>query len=236
MLIYYPYKNINLIGKNVSSINNSVVTNQNTDLVLLIDNSRTQTYDLDTVKELAKSVCSNIINKNFDALISIISFAKNSIVLNYLTNDLSSILNHINSITIQDYPNFTTNILDGLKLANNIFNNVEPFNNDCGNTNLCSNLSTEIFNLTNISTITNCPRSDSSKQIIIFSDGQETENVGTAIPYAQTLKEKGIQITSMDVGEVSEGNDLMETICSDGSYFNLQNYLIHSDGNVHNYI
>jgi hypothetical protein len=236
MLIYYPYKNINLIGKNIPSINNSTVINKNIDLVLLIDNSRTQTFDLDVVKELAKSICTNIINKNTDSLISVVSFAKNGIILNYLTNDLGSILKHINDIKIQEYPNFTTNILDGLTLANNIFNNVEPFNNDCGNANLCSNLSTEIFNLTNISTITNCPRSDSSKQIIIFSDGQETENVGSAVPYAQTLKEKGIQITSMDVGEISGDNNLMEIICSDGSYFNLQNYLIHSDGNIHNYI
>jgi len=237
MLVYYPYKNINLTTNNKSLANGTSVNNELTDLVLLIDNSRTQTLDLDIVKELAKTICTNIINKNSDTLISIISFAKNGIILNYLTKDLSSIINHIDSITIPDYPDFTTNILDALTLANNIFYNKTPNNNECGTTiNLCSDLSTKILNLTNISTITNCPRSDSLKQILIFSDGEETENIGKASPYAQILKAKGIQISSMDIGDISRKNKLMETICSEGSYFNLQDYLIHSDGNIHNYI
>ena len=225
LITNYAYKNISV---NCPSGNAQMV-----DLVIVIDNSRTTTFALDTIKTMAKSYCQYALNTNSDILISVISFAENGLILNYLTNNESAIVNHINNIYAQTaYPNWLTNIYEGLTLANNVLNVNEPFGNNCNindTSNLCKDLNSQILNFSNIPTITNCPRLDASKKIIIFSDGQETLNFGKAVPYAESLKNNGIQIISMDIGAFSDQNSVMESIASEGYYYNVQNYLLYGD-------
>lgn len=227
-----PYLISNYAYKNISA-NCPSGSSPKIDLVVLIDNSRTETYALETIKTMAMSFCEYALQTNSDILISVISFAENSLLLNYLTNNESSVLSNINDIYPKTtFPEWKTNIYDALVLANNVLNINNPFGNDCDITNtstLCKGLKDRILNFSNIPTITNCPRPDATKKIIIFSDGQETTNEGMAVPYAQTLKNNNVEIISMDVGYWSDKNDTLELMSSKGQYFNVQNYLLYGD-------
>jgi hypothetical protein len=230
LLIKYPYKNISI----TCGDNGNVV-----DLVIIIDNSRTQTFDLSLVKSIAKRFVEVTSRSNVDILISVISFAENGLILNYLTTDLSSLLSSIESIKVPElYPYWLTNITDGLILANNVLNSNRPIGNDCNPSDLshlCKNLNTQIINQSNIATITNCPRPDAQKQILIFSDGQETVDIGTAGPYAQILKSNGIKIMGVDIGFYALTDNLMEQMTTDNQYYNLQKYLLYSDLNINTF-
>lgn len=235
LVVNYPYKNI------TANCCNTTLSSTQVDLVILIDNSKTQTLDISIVKDLVKNLCSTILTTNTTSLISIISFASDALVLNYLTTDNDSIVEYIDNISIPtDYEKYQTNIYDALVLANNVLTKNFPINNDCYSNNildLCQNVQYSIINKSKISTNSNCPRRNASKKVIIFSDGQETVNVGKAIPYANTLKNNGIEIVSMDIGMVSGDNDLMEIISSnDNDYYNLQKYLNNTDANTHTLI
>jgi hypothetical protein len=206
------------------------------DLVVLIDNSRTETYALDTSKTMAASFCEYALNTNSDILISVISFAEKGLLLNYLTNNKNSVLSHISGIQpTTSSPEWLTDIYGALILANNVLSVNKPLNNNCDitdTTSLCKGLADRILNFSNIPTITNCPRSNAAKKIIIFSDGQETVNIGKAIPIAEKIKASGVEIISMDLGYYSDQNDLMETIANDGYYYNVQNYILYGDVNL----
>jgi hypothetical protein len=228
LLTSYAYKNI--------SVNCPSGYAPEIDLVILIDNSRTETFALETSKTMAASFCEYALNTNSDILISIVSFSEKGLLLNYLTNNKNSVLSHINEIRPTfTSPEWLTNIYDALILANNVLSVNEPFGNNCNindKSNLCRDLRNQILNFSSIPTVSNCPRGFASKKILIFSDGQETINVDMAIPYAKTLKDKNIQIISMDLGYYSDQNELMETIATDGYYYNVQNYILYGDINL----
>lgn len=232
---YYPYRNISVSAPSLSS---NIV-----DLVILIDNSRTQSLNLNFVKSLAIEFCQKAIYKNPDILISVISFARNRNLLNYLTNDINSITNYINDIPnlmdVSNYLEFQTDISDAFALAYNILYVTEPYNNLCDINNkagLCNDLNTQLINASFLPNISNCPRSNATKRILIFSDGQENINVGETLPYVQNLKSKGVSIMSMNIGDFSASNNLMQNLASDGFYFNLQDYLKNNDGDLNNFI
>jgi hypothetical protein len=224
----YAYKNITA---NCPSGNAPTV-----DLVVLIDNSRTEMLALDTMKTIASDFCQTALESNPDILISVIAFAEKNLLLNYLTDNQSAVLESINKIIPQSkYPDWRTNIYDALILANNVLNVSQPFGNDCDindTSKLCRGLRDRLLNFSGVPTRTNCPRSNSTKKILILSDGDETLNEGLAAPYAQTLKRKGIQIISMDVGYYSDKNSVMELMSSPGYYFNVQNYLLYGDSDL----
>lgn len=232
LFVKYPYENISLTCG--SDYNNLI------DLVILIDNSRTQYFDIEIVKSMAKKICELSLNNNPKSQISIISFSEHGLILNYLTSDLSNLLTSIESIQIpKKYPDWLTNITEGLILANNVLYTTQPFDNDCnyGDTkNLCKNLNSQVINKSRIGSVSNCPLPNSTKKILIFSDGQETVNVGTAETYAQIIKQNGAIITSIDIGYYSLKNKLMENVASDDLYFNLQEYLLYSDINIQRFI
>jgi hypothetical protein len=229
LLVNYGYKNISLTcGSDFSD---------KVDLIILIDNSRTQKFNVDLVKELASFLCEFAVDSNHDILISIIAFNENGLLLNYLTNDLASLLKSINTIrTPKKYPEWLTDITKGLILANNVLFVNQPFGNNCDVTDisrLCDGLNDQIINNSNISNITNCPRRDAEKKIIIFSDGQETLDMDTAVPYSKILKENGVSILAVDVGYYAlTDNKVMEEMASDNMYYNLQEYLLYSDINL----
>jgi len=228
LLTNYGYKNITLTcGSGFSD---------KVDLVILIDNSRTQKFNVDLVKELASFVCEFAVDSNPDILISIVSFNEKGLTLNYLTHDLASLLKSINSIrTPKDYPEWLTDITKGLTLANNVLFVNQPFGNNCNINDvsaLCNGLNDQILNISDLANITNCPRRDAEKKILIFSDGQETLNEDTAIPYSKILKRNGVSIMTMDIGYYAlNENRVMEEMASDNMYYNLQEYLLYSDVN-----
>ena len=232
LLLNYPYKNITLT--------NSLSSPNVVDLVVLIDSSRSETIDLGKVKQVVLNLCSATLSQDINTKISIVSFAEEANVLTYLTSDIGSITNAINSISVPlNYPDFTTNIYQALLLAQNILTTTYPEGNNCdinNSTALCSNLEFNLLNAAQIATQTNCPRPISSKSILIFSDGLENDDAGIAVPYAELLKNIGFKIISMDVGVHAEENNNMELLASNGQYFNLQRYLGNSDGNLNNFV
>jgi hypothetical protein len=228
LLVNYGYKNIPLTcGPNFSDY---------VDLVIVIDNSRTQSYDIDIVKSIAKNICETTFKTNNNVLISIISFSQHGLVLNYLTNDIASLIGSIDSIkTPKTYPEWLTNIIDGLILANNVLFTNQPVGNNCNYGDisyLCSGLNQKVINQSNIATITNCPRRDARKKILIFSDGQETLNKGTSVPYAELLKQNGVDIIAVDIGYYALTDRILEQMASDNMYYNLEEYLLYSDANL----
>jgi hypothetical protein len=225
LLADYPYKNISVTcGPNFTGV---------VDLVIVIDNSRTQYFDIEIVKGIAIDFCKIALSSNVDIKISIVSFNQNGLILNYMTNNLASCISHIESIKIPPfYPEWLTNIVDGLLLANNVLFISQPDGNNCqfGDiTHLCSGLQQQIINQSDISSITNCPRTDASKHILIFSDGQETVNEGLAGPYAEQLKANGVNIMAIDIGYYALTDNLMQKMASEDQYFNLEKYLLYSD-------
>lgn len=233
LFVNYKYKTINV---RCNPDNQDLV-----DLVILVDSSRTQYYSLEDVKGLVKKCCEVILNsENKKVQISLISFNSKGILMNYLTNDLDSLLSEINDIQIPpDYPDWFTNIADGLILSNRVLNTTNPQNNLCNfgdTTNLCRDLVNQIVNTSKLPKITNCPRANAAKRILIFSDGQETLNMGLADVYANLLKRNNIQIFSVDLGYFGLLNNVMENIASPNSYYNLQKYLFDTDFNVDKFI
>lgn len=232
LLINYPFKNINVnCGPNFTNI---------VDLVLVIDNSRTQSFNIEIVKNLAIKFCEIALSSNVDIKISIVSFNEKGIILNYMTDNLASCISHIAEIQIPDaHPKWLTNMLDGLTLANNVLYVTQPAGNTCAFgdiSQLCTGLTQQVINQSHISTITNCPRSNASKQVLIFSDGQETLNNGLAVPFALEMKKSGVNITSIDIGYYANTYTTMEEIASEGNYFNLQEYLLYSDVDLDTFV
>lgn len=228
-LINYVYKNLDIKCRN----NN----NNQVDLVVIIDNSRSQQLDIDKTKQLIKELTSSISNKNVDAKIGLISFNTTATVLSYLTKDVYYVLDQINHVNAnEDYPNFQTDISGALAAAYTLLNTNIPADNLCNINNLaCKDMTKTINELANLPSYDNCPRVNALKKILIFSDGQETVNTG-AITTSNIIKNAGVEINCMDVGYYATYNQLMETISSPNCYFNLKNYLLDSDGDYNNFI
>jgi hypothetical protein len=225
LLTNYPYKNINVTcGPNFTGV---------VDLVIVIDNSRTQYFDIEIVKGIATKFCEIALASNVDIKISIVSFSQQGLILNYMTSNVASCISSIASIeTPVAYPEWLTNIVDGLTLANNVLFVNQPYGNNCAYgdiSKLCAGLTQQVINQTEISSVTNCPRSNASKHILLFSDGQETVNQGLAGPYAEQIKANGVNIMAVDIGYYALTDKLMKQMSSDGQYFNLEQYLLYSD-------
>lgn len=226
LYVKYAYKSLNVTcGMNFSGV---------TDLVILIDNSRTQKFDIDLVKSMVTNICKVATESAPDVLVSIISFNEEGLVLNYLTNDYGAMLKSINQIkTPATFPEWLTNIADGLRLANNVLYVNQPQDNECfsnGINDLCKGLQSQIVNYGGIPTITNCPRLSANKTIVMFSDGQETVNSGVAVPYAQLMKQnKNLTIYGVDIGYYALTDNVVENISSPNCYYNLEKYLNYSD-------
>jgi len=232
LLSNYVYKNINVnCGSNFTEL---------VDVVILIDNSRTETYVLDMTKKLASDFVRIAFANNVDLQISIISFSEHGHILNYFTKNVASCLSHIESIQIPSQsPDWLTNIVEALTFANNILYINQPAGNNCYSgdiSHLCANLNQQVINQSDISSIRNCPRPDAKKHILLFSDGQETVNIDLAGPYAEILKKEGVIITAIDIGYYALTDKLMKQMATKGQYFNLEEYLLFTDINLDTFI
>jgi hypothetical protein len=225
LIVNRPYNNL--------SVDCPVNTTNLVDLVVILDNSPSQQESLAKIKDIAKEFCTTTLNKGVDVLISVLSFTDYGVVVNYLTNDSLAISTYIDEIKIS---NSNKDIKDVLNLAYSVLFESEPENINCNYANLCGNLNGEIVNRIQNALTLNCPREDALKNILIFSDGLELFNVDEAIPYAQTLKDVGVQIMSMDIGVYSKQNLVMEKLATPNFYYNLEDYLIQNDGDTHNLI
>jgi hypothetical protein len=237
-----PYLISNYAYKNITVTCGDSNVGEALDLVIIIDKSKSEYFDLATIKDVAKSFCSAMINQNKNALISIISFANDGDnLLTYLTNSEGYLISHIDSIKVPNsHPTHKTNLYPALALGYEILNTNQPDGNNCNYDDisaLCSNLNAQILNRSNIPTLTNCPRPFAKKKFLILSDGEDNiSNINFITDYVNEIKDSGIEIISMDVGAKSGTNTLMETIATDGLYYNLNNYLLNSDGNYNNFV
>lgn len=231
LLCNYPYKQITV---NCPSNFSNVI-----DLMLVIDNSRTEKLSLDNSKNIAIEITNKLSKSNVDVKIGLVSFGKDALMLNYLTRESGFVINNVNKIIpISAFPAFKTNIGDALLLANNILTVNEPAGYDCKISDqnaICGNLESQIIIDSGYENVSNCPRKNSAKKIMIFSDGQETFNEGSAVPNSELIKSNGVEIIAMDIGYYSGSNNIMETIATSGSYFNLENYINASDFDIYGF-
>jgi hypothetical protein len=231
LMVNYPYKNISITT--TPTVYQSLTAHP-TDLVILIDNSKSEYFKLETIKNLTTKICQNILSENTDTQISILSFASSAVNLNYLTSNEAVVLNSINKIQQTNYPTYFTDLSGAFSVANDVLTKNQPNGNLCyfgSNVGLCVNVNNEILNESGIATYSNCPRLSAKKTILVFSDGKETVNVGAALPYVSNLLKNDFTIASMDIGELSDGN-LMSQIASLGYYFNLNKFLIETDSDI----
>jgi hypothetical protein len=248
-IIKYNYKDIK--GYHSESF---CSTDRKADLVILLDISRSQTNAFEQNKKIINSFCSQILNDTaLDYKISVIAFSKDSYVISYLTKNSGEIEISLNRIEQpKSYPNFVTNLYDALSFTNYILNENEIYDpNIKGQSvnfkNLCKDVSKEIvMGSTSAIYSINDPRPDAKKKLIIFSDGAVTtlKDVDGKIYNADTVKEyiknnlKNVDICSIDVGEYSTSNALMEQIVypKKQNYFNLQKYLVNGEGDVKSFV
>jgi hypothetical protein len=250
-VIKYPYRKI--VGSNAD--NEECAIHKKADLVFIIDISRTQTNVLEANKKIISEIHNNILNdKGLDYKISVIAFAKDTFIVNYLSKESGKIDLSLQTLKIPEgYPNFITNIYDGIRLAEYILKNpifIDPNTNkieDSDYLRLCSELQNIIIESSNEAVkIINAPRSDARKKIVIFSDGAATpltdiNNIKydekTIIDYVkQNLK--NFDIHAIDIGAYSTTNNLMEKIANPRkeNYFNLQRFLVSGEGKLSNFI
>lgn len=229
LIVNYPYKNIRGLTVNT---NNNVY-----DICIVIDKSLSQKRDLEKTITIVKDFATSLINGNVNVQISVVTFDSNALVATFLTKDLNAIKYSIENVSVRsEFPDYITNIYDALMMAEylldtTIYDNDEPdslFD-------ICNSLNATIQKKAEFNITRNIPRSNASKNIILFSDGYETAFVGSAVPYANQLKNSGIIIHSVDIGPNSYYSENMEKIASRNSYFNLQKYLYDGEGTLNNF-
>jgi hypothetical protein len=244
----YPYKKINGLLKNSDGF----------DLVIVIDNSKSQSLNLDITKtcviNILDKIFSNKENKNIQ--VALVEFNAVANRLSYLTNEPDSLKLFTSQIKTTTDPDLqSSHIKDALILAKQLL--TETVKTDDSNTTitkssfnlLCSDLNFLITNTTTLgNNIKNSPQPDKPKKLLIFSDG--LNNTGLDInqdivdsdneinDYASRIKffDK-IQIYSVGIGKKSYDVDKMEKISSTKStYFNLENFLYNGDGDLYSFI
>jgi hypothetical protein len=233
LIVNYPYKNIKGICSGITD----------TDLIIIVDISRSQRNDIEDVKEAIKKIAEQILSPGRQANIQIglIVFAKDSSTISYLTPEKTVIQLYLSQINIaQEYPGYRTDISSALSLADYLLYNRLPITDETQTTiikNLCGNLNGTIVTNSKQVKVYNNPQPLADKKILIFSDGQENENIGGAIPEAQYLIKKGVQINAVDIGLLSYNNSIMEQLVdSSSNYFNLQKYLDSGDGDIQTFV
>lgn len=238
-VVKYAYKKLRGYCKDAFA--NTTGSDSCYDLYIILDVSRSQRLTLDDTKKLvtdiSKVILGNTEQEQTAVQIGVISFANNQNIITYLTNSYGNLEFNVNGIEYEDvYPNYRTNIYDSLKIGEHFL--YQNFPSDASSefnyTDLCRSLNSLIVDK-NIKTKTlNVPRKNCNKKILIISDGEENENAGAVLEYANTLKTKNnIDIYGIDTGIRSGNNTLIENIVSDSSrYFNLQKYLKEGTGDV----
>jgi len=225
LVVKYPYKQTT----GYLSLNNQM------DLVILVDTSDTQKFDIGDVKRIVADLSKRILNdKNKFAQVSVVTFGTFSSILSFLTTDASILDLYISAIQVSDEVNYyKTNILDALQVAEYILNMSTEVTATTNLRDLCSNLNFIVGTPVLKTKYTNIPQINGSKKIIIFTNGVETVNVGFGLPQAEKLKNDGVKIFVADVGfKIKEEGIAHQLATNNSCYFNLQKYLLNLDGNT----
>lgn len=223
------------------------------DLVILLDYSRSQSYDFRDIKLALTKITTELLSKD-NVQISLIGFDSSTFVVNYLTNiEYELAVGLTNLEQRNDYPQYTTNIYNALRMAWQILTTSIPeFNNNVSGSpeikTLCSNLKAAIINSTANGRKLNSPQLNASKKILLISDGVETGGSDFTLVMAKALKEGGkdpvfggvisggVEITTVSLGELSIRNNVVETIASGGKHFDLHRYKTSGDGDYDTFI
>lgn len=222
------------------------------DIVLALDYSKSQSFNFDQIKIAAGEICKKLINacdhtnlntcydRSKNVQIAVVAFAAEGVIVNYLTNETYEINLQIQSLESPiEYPSFETNISNALKIADYILNNTSATAQiEYGLKDLCSNLNATIIKGSQMGRNLNIPQKGAIQKIIVISDGvSTTEDPQDIINLASTLKDKGIEIQTISMGELSLRRDLMEKISSsEQTHFNLYKYLVSGDGDYDRFI
>ena len=231
LITKYPYKEI--VGY--------YSLNKPSDVVILLDISRSQTTNIAAVKDIVSNLSKKILSDTNDSTqVSVVTFGSYSSIISLLSKDIDILDLYIKSINIpKDIDLYKTNILDALQVANYILST----NTELGASNslkgLCNNLNFVTSTPSIKSKFSNVPRDDASKKIILFTNGLETISIDLAEPYARELKNNGFKIFVADVG-VKKPEDYDVDICkkivsSNSTYFNLEKYLLTGDTDINSF-
>ena len=248
-VIKYNYKDIK--GYHSDGI---CSTDVKADVVILLDISRSQSNAFEENKKVISIFYKKLLeDPSLDYKISVIAFAKDSYVVSYLTKNYGEIDISLNRLEIpKGYPNFVTNLHDGLSMAKYILNETQVYNPNVTKyttdlKNLCRDVKKEIIMGSSSAIYSiNDPRSDAKKKLIIFSDGDVTtlKDINGNTYDSSSIKTyiksefKDIDIQAIDVGEFSNSNTLLEDIVSPKkqNYFNLKKYLVNGDGDINSFV
>ena len=235
----YSYKTINGLLGNTNGF----------DLVIIIDNSKSQSLNLELTKKSINSIIDKIFsNKNKNIQIGLIEFNSESKRLSYLTNQKDAVKLFVSQIqTPLDPDLYNSYIKDSLVLAKELLTQSVKRDQNSSFTYLCSDLGFLISDIAAGNNIQNLPQQNKPKKILIFSDGLDNGieldsnlkfNENYVYDYATKIKsEDKIQIYSVDIGKKSYDANLMEKIASSFSmYFNLEYYLNNGDGNLDSFV
>lgn len=231
LVVNYPYKNIRGIYSSETGPQ---------DIVVLVDTSTSERNNIyDNITAVREFVNQMIEKSDADVQISIVTFDKYAQIKSYLTSDINVLNLAISNISTSIDTLTVTDIYEGLKYGNYILTtniNNNPKNSQFKAYSLCNALKDLINQQATKTTPLNLVRKDAKKTIILFSDGNETQNIDKALPYSRGIKAKGINIFSIATGPNTYYTDLMQKIASEKQYFNLQKYLLNSDGDLTSFI
>jgi hypothetical protein len=235
-----PYFVTNYKYKNVKGIYHS---SESYNLAILLDLSRSQKNSLDTVKEVAKNIIKKLLINKSNVQISLVIFGSDASRVTYLSKDWQNLNLIIDNLKPYESPSqYQSNIADALDVANEVLKTtVKSGGNTSSISNLCNNLNYTILQGTiNSVKIQNDPTQGTGKilegKILIFSDGVETVSTGLALPNADVIRRSGVSIYGVDIGELSNTNNLITTVSTSFDYyFNLQHYLTSGDGDINTF-
>jgi hypothetical protein len=204
------------------------INTQPYDMVLVIDISMSQKENLDLTKRLVEGIILDNLN---NAQIAIVVFDENEYRCSYLSNtpDLLDFYNKIDRIDYSGLSAYRTNLYGALQLANELLTKTITEGNQksiIDFNRLCKDINATIRAARKVSVL-NMPQPGALKRIFVISDGVETkENTkGKSLPYSKDLKNSGVEIHCVDVGQLSKVNNLLEEMASPGKYFDLQRYI-----------
>jgi hypothetical protein len=247
LIVKYPYKKV--LGY--------IYSNQPIDLVVLVDQSKSQLLDLPTVKEILVGLIQNFLGKNkLDIQISFITFGTTASVLTYLSKDQAMMDLYLSSVSVSEDPQEQfTNVYDALQLAQFILNYPSSETEFLNVRNLCSKLNYTIANPVLQPQAFNIPNPKAQKKILVLTNGDINILQGTSeelfesesdkfeaekrtLDLADTIKKQNVDIYVADIGEYnSQSQEFSIKLASRRSlYFNLKRYLVSGDGKPEDFV
>lgn len=246
LIVKYPYKKV--LGY--------IYSDQPVDLIVLVDQSKSQTLDLPTVKQILGDLVQNLLGKNkLNIQISFITFGTTASVLTYLSKDKEMMDLYISSIEVPSDPQEQfTNVYDALQLAEFILNYPSTETEFLNIRNLCSKLNYTIANPILQPQAFNVPNPKAQKKILVLTNGDINILQGTGerlyesetdqfeaerrcLELAEKIKKQNVDISVADIGEYNTSQTFNLRLASRRSlYYNLKRYLVSGDGKPEDFV